>query len=141
LFIKIGGDDMTNKSNNLYLQHWGIKGMKWGVRKDPETSEERMNRYKNDSEVKIEALKNKRQKSIASSKLKAEEYRAKAKDKARKTNAKVILTIGVGALYASKQILDKIFTHRENMASIKSNPVTETIHTFAEYVPASNDGK
>lgn len=130
---------MANKSNDLYLQHWGIKGMKWGVRKDPETSEERMSRYKNDSEVKIEALKNKRQQNVASSKLKAEKYRAKAEDKAKKTNAKVVLAIGAGALYASKQILDKVFTHRENMASIKSNPVTETTHTIAEFIPGSGN--
>lgn len=46
-----------------YIAHWGIKGMKWGVRKEEEpiTSKERITKYNNDTELAIAKEKRKMQ--------------------------------------------------------------------------------
>ena len=50
---------------NNYIAHWGIKGMKWGIRKEEAvTSQERINRYDNDTKLALAKEKNRQQKEL-----------------------------------------------------------------------------
>ena len=92
--------------NNNYIAHWGIKGMKWGIRKEEAvTSKERINRYDNDTKLALAKEKNRQQKELFRQQRQERRDTLKAQKLIEKSREKKLKQAGVAIAGASAAIL------------------------------------
>lgn len=91
---------------NNYIAHWGIKGMKWGIRKEEAvTAKERINRYDNDTKLAIVKEKNRQQKELFRQQRQERRDTLKAQKLIEKSREKKLKQAGVAIAGASAAIL------------------------------------
>ena len=92
--------------NNNYIAHWGIKGMKWGIRKEEAvTSKERINQYDNDTKLALVKEKNRQQKELFRQQRLERRDTLKAQKIIEKSREKKLKQAGVAIAGASAAIL------------------------------------
>ena len=92
--------------NNNYIAHWGIKGMRWGIRKEEAvTAKERINRYDNDTKLALVKEKNRQQKELFRQQRQERKDNMKTQKLIEKSRDKKLKQAGIAIAGASAAIL------------------------------------